>query len=181
MPRWGWWLAAWLLDHLNRDASESTWDKLFGTERYSNLALVAATGCSACAWLSPSTFGVTSIPPYMLLIMAIVLLIVTIIFFAMPMAPTLTPAPAADAAEMDDLMKYAALPAETNLDLDVLAWWKARDHDQPADPASGRSAGLPHLAKMAAHLPGSNSSDGAGQKALVPRKTKYVKKQITGF
>lgn len=47
------------------------------------IGLVAATGCSVCAWLSPSTFGVTSIPPYMLLIMALVLLIVTIIFFAM--------------------------------------------------------------------------------------------------
>ena len=50
---------------------------------------------------------------------------------------------------MDDLEKYLALPAETNLDLDVLVWWKARDHDKPADPASGRPEGLPHLAKMA--------------------------------
>ena len=37
----------------------------------------------------------------------------------------------------------------TNLDLDVLEWWKARDHDKPADPATGRPAGLPHMAKMA--------------------------------
>ena len=44
---------------------------------------------------------------------------------------------------------YAALPAKTNRDLDVLAWWKARNHDKPADPASGRPADLPHLAKMA--------------------------------
>ena len=36
----------------------------------------------------------------------------------------------------------------------VLAWWKARDHDKPADPASGRPAGLPHLAKMAAQFLG---------------------------
>jgi len=50
---------------------------------------------------------------------------------------------------MDNLEKYLALPAETNLDLDVLVWWKARDHDKPADPASGRPEGLPHLAKMA--------------------------------
>ena len=76
-------------------------------------------------------------------------------FFAMPMAPQLAPAPAAaDAVAMDDLEKYAALPVETNLDLDVLAWWKARDHDKPADPASGRPAGLPHLAKMAAQFLG---------------------------
>ena len=39
---------------------------------------------------------------------------------------------------MDDLDKYLALPPEANLDLDVLAWWKARDHALPADAASGR-------------------------------------------
>ena len=73
-------------------------------------------------------------------------------FFAMPMAPELppaAPAPAAAATVLDDLEKYSLLPVEKNLDLDVLAWWKARDHSQPADPASGRPEGLPHLAKMA--------------------------------
>ena len=71
-------------------------------------------------------------------------------FFAMPMAPELTPAPAtADTTITDELEKYSLLPVETNLDLDVLAWWKARDHNKPADPASGRPEGLPHLAKMA--------------------------------
>jgi hypothetical protein len=83
-------------------------------------------------------------------------------FFAMPMAPqpTLAPHPAVPAAvvDMDDLEKYAALPAEANLDLDVLKWWKARDHDKPADPASGRPAGLPHLAKMAAQFLGRPAS-----------------------
>ncbi len=51
----------------------------------------------------------------------------------------------------DDLEKYLALTPETdhNLDLNVLAWWKVRDHYIPADPATGRPAGLPHLAKMA--------------------------------
>ena len=43
----------------------------------------------------------------------------------------------------------ATMPAETNMDLDVLAWWKARSHHGKADPASGRPEGLPHLAKMA--------------------------------
>jgi hypothetical protein len=57
--------------------------------------------------------------------------------------------PPAPSAAMDDLEKYLALPAETNLDVDVLVWWKARDHNKPADPASGRPEGLPHLAKMA--------------------------------
>ena len=70
-------------------------------------------------------------------------------FFAMPMAPQLTPAPAVAPEARDELEKYALLPVEENLDLDVLAWWKARDHNKPADPASGRPAGLPHLAKMA--------------------------------
>ena len=28
---------------------------------------------------------------------------------------------------MDELEKFSLLPVETNLDLDVLAWWKARD------------------------------------------------------
>jgi hypothetical protein len=31
----------------------------------------------------------------------------------------------------------------------VLAWWKARDHDKFADPASGKPAGLPVLARFA--------------------------------
>ena len=34
------------------------------------------------------------------------------------------------------------------MDLDVLMWWKARDHNLPADPATGRPEGLPALAKM---------------------------------
>ena len=34
------------------------------------------------------------------------------------------------------------------------SWWKARDHNKPADPASGRPEGLPHLAKMATQFLG---------------------------
>jgi len=63
-------------------------------------------------------------------------------FFAMPIAPPPTGAAAAAAApvvEQDDLEKYLALPAETNVDLDVLAWWKAKDCKD----------GMPVLAKMA--------------------------------
>ena len=44
---------------------------------------------------------------------------------------------------MDDLENYLALPAEANLDLNVLAWWKARDHEKKADPATGRPDGRP--------------------------------------
>jgi hypothetical protein len=51
-----------------------------------------------------------------------------------------------------------ALPPETDLDLDVLAWWKARDHALPGDPASGRPSGLPHLAKMARQFLGRPAS-----------------------
>ena len=47
---------------------------------------------------------------------------------------------------------------EDNLDLDVLSWWKARDHDKAADPASGRPSGLPDLAKMAAQYLGRPAS-----------------------
>ena len=77
----------------------------------------------------------------------------------MPIAPASAHAPTAeDAAMMDDLEKYLALPVEDNLDLDVLSWWKARDHDKAADPASGRPAGLPDLAKMAAQYLGRPAS-----------------------
>ena len=75
--------------------------------------------------------------------------------FAIPLAPPEeaappAAAPAAAAQLTDDLEKYLALPAETNFDLDVLAWWKARDHSMPADPAKGQPEGCsPHLAKMA--------------------------------
>ena len=80
-------------------------------------------------------------------------------FFAMPVAPAIAHAPTAeDAAMMDDLEKYLALPVEDNLDLDVLSWWKARDHDKAADPASGRPAGLPDLAKMATQYLGRPAS-----------------------
>ena len=73
-------------------------------------------------------------------------------FFSTPLAP---PPPVAAAAAAtaavstaDDLEKYLALPPVTNMDVDVLAWWKARDHNLQADPASGRPEGLPALAKM---------------------------------
>jgi hypothetical protein len=31
---------------------------------------------------------------------------------------------------------------------DVLAWWKLRDHNEAANPSTGRPEGLPHLARM---------------------------------
>ena len=37
----------------------------------------------------------------------------------------------------------------SNMDLDLLAWWKARDPNLPKDLVSGRPEGLPTLAKMA--------------------------------
>ena len=58
----------------------------------------------------------------------------------------------------DDLEKYLELPADTSFDLDVLAWWKARDHSMPADPAKGQPEGLPHLAKMARQFLGRPAS-----------------------
>jgi len=81
-------------------------------------------------------------------------------FFSVPLAPITAHVPAQPipGASSDDLEKYLALPPETDLDLDVLAWWKARDHALPADPASGRPAGLPHLAKMARQFLGRPAS-----------------------
>jgi hypothetical protein len=43
LPRWGWRLAAALLDLLSPGGNESTFDKLFGTEVYSNAAVLADT------------------------------------------------------------------------------------------------------------------------------------------
>eukprot|EP00967_Tisochrysis_lutea_P152216 scaffold297697_cov36-Tisochrysis_lutea.AAC.1 len=58
--------------------------------------------------------------------------------FACPLAPADADMPAMShdtegipAVEKDDLEKYLALPVEANLDLDVLKWWKARDHSLP--------------------------------------------------
>lgn len=81
-------------------------------------------------------------------------------FFAMPLAPMLAPAAAApmQAPAQDDLDKYLALPAEADMDLDVLAWWKARDHTHRADPATGQPEGLPALAKMARQFLGRPAS-----------------------
>ena len=53
-------------------------------------------------------------------------------------------APAAPA--QDDLEKYLALPAETNMDLDVLEWWK------------GKAPVMPNLAKMARQFLGRPAS-----------------------
>ena len=63
------------------------------------------------------------------------------------MLPTAAAA-AAPAAVQDDLEKYLAMPAETNMDLDVLAWWKAKDCKD----------GLPALAKMARQFLGRPAS-----------------------
>jgi hypothetical protein len=72
-------------------------------------------------------------------------------YFSVPLAPGKGATQAADVDKeaADELEVYLALPVEKKLDLDVLAWWKARDHCKPADLATGRPEGLPHLAKMA--------------------------------
>ena len=89
----------------------------------------------------------------------------------MPIAPTIAHAPTAENAAMDDLDKYLALPVENNLDVDVLSWWKARDHDKAADPASGRPAGLLDLAKMAAQYLGRPASS-AGVERMFSKASK---------
>ena len=49
----------------------------------------------------------------------------------------------------DELDKYLSLPVEKNIDLDVLAWWKAKDCQKD---------GLPILAKMARQFLGRPAS-----------------------
>ena len=44
LPRWVWRLGASLVDRISRNSGEPTFDKLFGTELYSNAAVVNATG-----------------------------------------------------------------------------------------------------------------------------------------
>ena len=44
LPLWGWRAVARLLDLVTLQVAGSTWQKLFGTERYSNAALMADTG-----------------------------------------------------------------------------------------------------------------------------------------
>jgi nucleoside-diphosphate-sugar epimerase len=43
LPPWAWRLGAWLFDRVRGDGVDSTWDRLFGTERYSNSAVLSAT------------------------------------------------------------------------------------------------------------------------------------------
>ena len=50
--------------------------------------------------------------------------------------------------EKNDLKKYLLI-AQEPMNTDVLAWWKLRDHNKPADPSTHRPEGLPHLARMA--------------------------------
>mmetsp|Transcript_14069 Transcript_14069/g.42928 ORF Transcript_14069/g.42928 Transcript_14069/m.42928 type:complete len:86 (-) Transcript_14069:101-358(-) len=54
------------------------------------------------------------------------------------------------------------------MDLDVLAWWKACDHSNLTDPASGTPAGLPTLAKMARQYLGCPASS-AGVERMFSR------------
>ena len=57
LPAWGWRLAAAALDRLRPHPGESTWDKLFGTELYSNRAVLAATGWRPTLTLEASLGG----------------------------------------------------------------------------------------------------------------------------
>jgi hypothetical protein len=72
-------------------------------------------------------------------------------FFDFPLAP-MDVEEAAEATlegHEDELDKYLALPVEKNTDLDVLAWWKAKDNQKD---------GLPILAKMARQFLGRPAS-----------------------
>ena len=60
-------------------------------------------------------------------------------FFAMPLAPRTWNLPvfAPVISSLDDLEKYLELPAISNMDLDLLALWKARDHNLPEGAVRG--------------------------------------------
>ena len=47
---------------------------------------------------------------------------------------------------------------------DILAWWKMRDHDKPANQTTGRPEGLPHLARMARQYHGEPASSGGAER-----------------
>ena len=60
VPRWGWRLAAGLRDLFRETRGESTWEKLFGYERYSSRALMEATGWRARRTLQELAGGMLS-------------------------------------------------------------------------------------------------------------------------
>lgn len=60
-PRWAWYLAARCLDLL-RPGEESTWNRLFGTERYCNGAVKQATGWQPALGLSDVIGGGRELP-----------------------------------------------------------------------------------------------------------------------
>ena len=86
-----------------------------------------------------------------------------------------TQAPAAVAAAIlrDDLDIYNELPKETDLDLDVLAWWKARDHDLGPKASEGRPRGLPNLAKMGRQFLGRPASSAGVERLFSKAGTLY--------
>ena len=55
---------------------------------------------------------------------------------------------AAPALLSDRPREVPAVLAQEPMNSDVLAWWKLRDHNEAADPSTGRPEGLPHLARM---------------------------------
>jgi nucleoside-diphosphate-sugar epimerase len=57
LPAWAWRLGTSLLDRLRSGPGEPTWDKLFGTELYSNQAVLAATGWRPTLTLEASLGG----------------------------------------------------------------------------------------------------------------------------
>ena len=52
------------------------------------------------------------------------------------------------------------------MDIDILDWWKARDHDKKQDAATGRPQGLSTLAKMARQYLGRPASSAGVERAF---------------
>ena len=86
--------------------------------------------------------------------------------FALPLAPVFTPPPlaAAEGAAQDELELYLSLPQEMDMDLDVLAWWRARDYTHKSQ--LGAAAPMPNLAKMVRQFLGRPASSAGVERAF---------------
>lgn len=66
-------------------------------------------------------------------------------------------------------LMYLSLPKETDMDVDVLHWWRLRDRQNQTKTSSGSATGtdaLPHLAKMARQYLGRPASSAGVERAF---------------
>jgi hypothetical protein len=76
------------------------------------------------------------------------------------------------APKKTDLEKYLLL-AQEPMNTDVLAWWKLRDHNEAANPSTGRPEGLPHLARMVRQWLGAPATSALVLSVSSPRRAAF--------